>query len=80
VEHALRHLPGVLAVHDIHCWEISSGLIAFAAHLEVAPGHEPQRTIEAATGLLRERFGIAHVTLQPEVLAVHRPETPISPA
>jgi len=73
VERALRELPGVLAVHDMHCWMITTEFIAFAAHLQVAPGHDPQRTIEDASRLLRERYGIGHSTLQPEVTPVYQP-------
>jgi cobalt-zinc-cadmium efflux system protein len=73
VERSLRGLPGVMAVHDIHCWMITTGFVAFAAHLQVAPGHDPQRTIEDASRLLGERYGIAHTTLQPEVMEVFQP-------
>jgi cobalt-zinc-cadmium efflux system protein len=73
VERALRELPGVLAVHDMHCWMITTDFIAFAAHLQVAPGHDPQQTIEAASTLLAERYAIAHTTLQPEVTPVYQP-------
>jgi cobalt-zinc-cadmium efflux system protein len=73
VERSLRDLPGVLAVHDMHCWMITTDFIAFAAHLQVAPGHDPQQTIEAASTLLSERYGIGHTTLQPEVTPVHQP-------
>jgi cobalt-zinc-cadmium efflux system protein len=73
VERSLRGLPGVLAVHDMHCWMITTDFIAFAAHLQVAPGHDPQQTIEAASTLLGDRYGIAHTTLQPEVTPVYQP-------
>jgi cobalt-zinc-cadmium efflux system protein len=73
VERSLRELPGVLAVHDMHCWMITTDFIAFAAHLQVAPAHDPQQTIEAASTLLGERYGIAHTTLQPEVTPVYQP-------
>jgi Co/Zn/Cd efflux system component len=62
-----------MAVHDIHCWMITTGFVAFAAHLQVAPGHDPQQTIEDASKLLGERYGIGHTTLQPEVMEVFQP-------
>jgi Co/Zn/Cd efflux system component len=52
---------------------ITTDFIAFAAHLQVAPGHDPQQTIEAASTLLGDRYGIAHTTLQPEVTPVYQP-------
>lgn len=71
VDRALRDLPGVRAVHDVHCWSITTEFIAFAAHLQVTPGYDPQRSIEEASALLHDRFGIGHTTLQPEVIPLH---------
>lgn len=79
VDRALRGVSGVVAVHDMHCWSITTGVIAFAAHIEVAPGHNPQFAVQRATSILRQRFGIGHVTLQPEVVPVHRPAEPFVP-
>ncbi|MFN8584337.1 MAG: cation diffusion facilitator family transporter [Dehalococcoidia bacterium] len=66
VEGALLTVPGVAGVHDMHCWTIASGFIAFAAHLQLAPGADPQMSIEHAATILEGRYGIAHTTLQPE--------------
>lgn len=79
VDQGLRDVSGIVAVHDMHCWSISTGVIAFAAHIEVAPGHNPQSAVQRATALLRDRFGIGHVTLQAEVIPVHRPAEPFLP-
>ena len=79
VDHALRGVVGIVAVHDMHCWPISTGVIAFAAHVEVAPGHSPQFAVQRATTLLHDRFGIGHVTLQAELVTVHRPTEPFIP-
>ncbi|MFA7296628.1 MAG: cation diffusion facilitator family transporter [Dehalococcoidia bacterium] len=79
VDHGLRSISGIVAVHDMHCWSISTGVIAFAAHVEVAPGHNPQFAVQRATTLLRDRFGIGHDTLQAEVIPVHRPAAPFLP-
>ena len=61
-------VPGVRGVHDLHVWTVTSGLVAMSGHVEVANagGEEWQRVLVALSTLLRERFGIAHVTLQPE--------------
>lgn len=64
---ALTRLPGVSAVHDLHVWHMTSERAALSAHLVIRdPGDWPA-TLEAAQQLLSERFGIDHVTLQPEV-------------
>jgi cobalt-zinc-cadmium efflux system protein len=59
---------GVVAVHDLHVWTISSGLYALSAHLVVqdeAMGRNDAILTEVK-GRLRERFGIDHTTIQIE--------------
>ena len=77
---ALAAHPGVVEVHDLHVWEVTSGFPALAAHVLVRPGddcHARRRELEA---LLADRFGIAHTTLQvdhereqAELLDIERP-------
>ena len=68
VRAAMAAVPGVRGVHDLHVWTVTSGLIAMSGHVEVANagGDEWRRVLIELSTLLRERFGIAHVTLQPE--------------
>jgi cobalt-zinc-cadmium efflux system protein len=63
---ALGALAGVSAVHDLHVWNISSGQVALSAHVDLdnLDGWAP--LLESARQMLQTRFGIAHVTLQPE--------------
>jgi cobalt-zinc-cadmium efflux system protein len=70
VRDALAAVPGVLSVHDLHVWTITSGLDSLSAHVVVAdatadgPGHRALLTdIRAA---VHQRFGIDHVTIQVE--------------
>jgi cobalt-zinc-cadmium efflux system protein len=61
---ALAAEPGVVEVHDLHVWEVTSGFPALAAHVLVPSGddcHSVRRRLQA---LVAERFGIEHVTLQ----------------
>jgi cobalt-zinc-cadmium efflux system protein len=61
---ALAAQAGVVEVHDLHVWEVSSGFPALSAHVLVAEDcdcHAARRRLE---GLLRERFGLEHTTLQ----------------
>jgi cobalt-zinc-cadmium efflux system protein len=76
VDAALRGIDGVRAVHDMHCWEVTKGFVAFVAHLDVVPGAEGTTIVAEAADLLRERFGIEHVTIQPEEIALHDLEAP----
>ncbi len=54
-------------VHDLHVWTITSGLVCLSAHvLTRASGAEQQSILTGLTRLVRERFGIHHVTIQIE--------------
>ena len=66
VRRRLETLPGVGGVHDLHVWTLTSGLQASTAHLDLAANYDPTSILERATTLLREEFGIEHVTLQIE--------------
>jgi cobalt-zinc-cadmium efflux system protein len=64
IGHALAGAPGVIEVHDLHVWEVSSGFPALSAHVLVRRDtdcHEVRRALEV---LLRERFALEHTTLQ----------------
>lgn len=59
-------VPGVVEVHDLHVWTITSGFPALSAHVLVRAGedcHQRRRELER---LLRDEFGIEHTTLQVE--------------
>ncbi len=66
VERAIAAIPGVLAVHDLHVWTLTSGVFAMSGHARV-DGLRPSRSVLAD---IHERmhttFGISHVTVQLE--------------
>ena len=59
---------GVVAVHDLHVWTISSGLYALSAHLVIhgAAIGRNDAILTVVKSSLRRRFGIDHTTLQIE--------------
>jgi cobalt-zinc-cadmium efflux system protein len=65
VEQALLELPGVKGVHDLHVWTVTSGFLAMSGHLKVDDTGR-RELLGEATKMLRERFGIGHVTIQIE--------------
>jgi cobalt-zinc-cadmium efflux system protein len=65
IGHDLACVPGVLSVHDLHIWTLSSNRIALSAHLLMDTLEEWPEALAAARHLLAQQ-GIAHVTLQPE--------------
>jgi cobalt-zinc-cadmium efflux system protein len=61
---ALARSQGVVEVHDLHVWEVSSGFPALAAHVVVARECDCHHARVQLQQLLQERFGIEHTTLQ----------------
>jgi cobalt-zinc-cadmium efflux system protein len=61
---ALAGQPGVVEVHDLHVWEVTSGFPALSAHVVVRADddcHELRRSLQR---LLEDRFHLHHTTLQ----------------
>jgi cobalt-zinc-cadmium efflux system protein len=63
----LAKVPGVLAVHDLHVWEMTPGHPALIGHVEVRDLQDWPMTLERINKMLREKHEIDHVTLQPEM-------------
>jgi cobalt-zinc-cadmium efflux system protein len=61
---ALVGAPGVVEVHDLHVWEISSGFPALSAHVLVGADTDCHGARRAMEAMLRERFELDHTTLQ----------------
>jgi cobalt-zinc-cadmium efflux system protein len=66
VEAYLGGLPGVIEVHDLHIWALSTTETALTAHLVCADTADDQQLIRRASQELHERFGVGHATLQVE--------------
>ena len=71
IEAAAREVDGVLALHDVHVWSIAPSFPALSAHVELQDVHCTEHILTDLATLFRERFGIGHVTLQPETPALH---------
>jgi len=67
VEQAVRAIPGVKDVHDLHIWALTSGKNVLSSHLvaDATVGTE-QQILSQVTEMLHEQFDISHVTLQVE--------------
>ncbi|MGJ7459231.1 cation diffusion facilitator family transporter [Halomonas sp. MA07-2] len=67
VDESLRGLPGVIDVHDLHVWAMSTSDNALTAHLVIDTDHlDRDALLEQATLMLHERFRIRHSVLQQE--------------
>ena len=78
IETAMTRVSGVLRVHDLHVWTLTSGREAMSAHVVVADVRESERLLEALHAVLHARFGIDHTTIQleaepPAVLRIKGP-------
>ena len=65
IEAAMRAEPGVESVHDLHLWSITSGFDAMSGHVR-SNGRRSEDVLHDLRTMLRDRFGIDHVTLQVE--------------
>ena len=81
-EHLLG-AAGVVAVHDVHVWQITSGSPVFSAHVEVEPDvFESGRTgelLDELGGCLSDHFDVAHSTFQLEPAGRAEHEQPQHP-
>jgi cobalt-zinc-cadmium efflux system protein len=66
IGNALARQPGVVEVHDLHVWEVTSGFPALSAHVLVGRDTDCHATRESLEVLLHDRFEIDHTTLQVE--------------
>src|SRR5579875_864755 len=71
VRATMCQVPGVLDVHDLHLWSLSSSLRAASAHVLVQdmPVSKACDILAAVNAVLAERFQIAHTSLQLETTA-----------
>jgi cobalt-zinc-cadmium efflux system protein len=66
----MAELPGVVEVHDLHIWEVTSQFPALSAHVTVGRDTDCHRTRLELKELIEHQFDIHHTTLQVE----HQPE------
>ena len=69
VESAIRNVEGVLNLHDLHVWTVSSGIIACTCHILVAEQSVSggQKILKDVAHMLEHDFKISHSTIQIEV-------------
>jgi cobalt-zinc-cadmium efflux system protein len=66
LERALKEIPGVIAVHDLHVWTITSGRDSMSCHLVIADMARARETLLAANNAMKTSFNLAHTTIQVE--------------
>ena len=59
--------PGVIGLHDLHIWGMSTTETALTCHLVMPGGHPGDAVLSGIAHELQHRFGIAHTTIQIEL-------------
>jgi cobalt-zinc-cadmium efflux system protein len=62
----LKDLPGVVEVHDLHVWTLTSGMNVMSAHVTIGGGDDSGELLNAIQDAITTRFPIGHVTVQIE--------------
>lgn len=82
VEARMRRVPGVTAVHDLHVWTVTSGMVAMSGHALVPDLARHPAVLDGLRAAVAE-LGIGHVTIQLETCEgclEPDPESPQVPA
>jgi cobalt-zinc-cadmium efflux system protein len=59
-------LPAIRDIHHVHVWMLTTERPLITLHAEIAPGADHHQALAAIRGVLHDRFGIAHATIQIE--------------
>ena len=83
VRHHLAHVPGVVDVHDLHAWTLTSGIPVLSAHVTVTDEVLAKRGVgpllDEFSGCVAAHFEVEHATFQIEP-AGHRAHEDLGPA
>jgi cobalt-zinc-cadmium efflux system protein len=71
VKKALESIEGVVDVHDLHIWTITSGLDSLSCHILIEDHQDSQKVLQDAIHMIEEKFKILHTTIQIETSQIH---------
>lgn len=77
VQKSLEEIPGVINVHDLHIWTITSGLDSLSCHLLIEEDKDSQKILQEAITKIESKFKILHTTIQVEKSNLQHAETKI---
>jgi len=66
VQRAMEQVSGVLKVHDLHVWSVTSGVFTLSAHAVIHENGDPQAILDQMEARLKSGFSIEHITIQLE--------------
>jgi cobalt-zinc-cadmium efflux system protein len=81
IRSGMEAVDGVINVHDLHVWCLSSNTSALACHVTIAdiPPSESACILSSLNALLHERFNISHTTIQFEHIGCQALEGCVTP-
>jgi len=62
----LGGVAGVISIHDLHVWAISTRMVAMSCHVVLKEEENPGAVLGELSRLMREKYGISHTTIQIE--------------
>ena len=77
VRHRILALPGVVDVHDLHIWTVTSGLESATGHVVIDDVGDLHPVLDRVTQLLAGEYGVTHVTIQCEPADHDEHATPV---
>jgi len=69
----INKVKGVVSIHDLHIWTMTSEHVSLSAHIKIRTVEEWNTILSSIQLVLTEKYDINHVTLQPELIEHHRP-------
>jgi len=67
VDNVFLSVEGIVAVHDLRIWGLTTDKTALSAHLAIRPGVDEQEALKEATAQIRAKYDIHEMTLQVEM-------------
>ena len=65
--HDIEEIEGVIVIHDVHAWTITSGYDSISAHIMIDPEHpNSQSILDQAKVIARDKYHLSHITFQVE--------------
>lgn len=77
VKKELEEIPGVINIHDLHIWTITSGLDSLSCHILIEDNQDSQAILQQAITKIEIIFKIKHTTIQVEKSDLQHAETEV---
>jgi cobalt-zinc-cadmium efflux system protein len=74
LEGAIKEIPGVVAVHDLHVWTLTSGLDSMSCHVVIADMARAREILVQVNDAMKAKFNLTHTTVQIEDQALRDAE------